>query len=161
MGKKRGAKNKYSTMVEPYLSDINSKIRQGVTESEIAKSLGISVASLNNYKNEHEELREALSRNKGVDVLQSLVNSGIKAANGYFVEEESTTYGTDEDGNVVVKGVTKTRKWIPANPILHKFYVLNFGKEEGLVNDPLEYEMRKAKQEFDQQIESKKNWDLE
>lgn len=157
---KRGAKNKYDSLVKPYLEDINKKIREGITESEIAKALGISVATLNNYKSDHEELREALSKNKGADVLQELINSGIKAANGYWVEEETTSYGTDENGNVIVKGVVKSKKWIPANPVLHKFYVLNYGKSEGLVNDPLEYELKKAKAEFEEKLAEKKNWDI-
>lgn len=155
-----GRKNKYDTNVKPYLEDINKKIRQGITESEIAKALGISVATLNNYKLEHQELRDALSKNKGADVLQELVNEGIKAAKGYWVEEETTTYGRDEDGNVVVKGVVKSKKWIPANPVLHKFYALNFGKAEGLVNDPLEYDLRKAKAEFEEEQAKLKNWDI-
>lgn len=155
-----GRKNKYEEMVKPYLEDINKKIREGVTESEIARALGISVASLNNYKQSHQELREALSRNKGADVLQDLVNEGIKASKGYWVEEESTTYGRDEDGQVVVKSKTINKKWIPANPVLHKFYALNFGQAEGLVNDPLEYELKKAKQKFDEEQAKLKNWEF-
>ena len=155
-----GRKNKYETNVKPYLDDINKKIREGITESAIAKALGISVATLNNYKLEHPELRDALSRNKGADILQELVNEGIKAAKGYWVEEETTTYGRDEDGNVVVKGVVKSKKWIPANPVLHKFYALNFGKSEGLVNDPLEYELKKAKAEFEEEQAKIKNWEF-
>lgn len=157
---KSGRKNKYDDLVKPYLKDINKKVREGITEAEISKALGISVATLNNYKLKHPELVEALTKNKGADVLQDLVNEGIKSAKGYWVEEETTTYGRDEDGNVVVKGVVKSKKWIPANPVLHKFYVLNFGKEQGLVNDPLEYELRKAKAEFEEEQAKAKNWDI-
>ncbi len=158
---KVGRKNKYNELVKPYLEEINKKVREGITEAEISKALGISVASLNNYKLQHPELQEALSKNKGADVLQDLVNEGIKASKGYWVIEETTTYGKDEEGNVVVKGVVKSKKWIPANPVLHKFYVLNFGKEQGLVNDPLEYELRKAKAEFDEEQAKAKNWDID
>lgn len=157
---KVGRKSKYETCVKPHLEEINKKIREGITESEIAKALGISVATLNNYKADHEELRKALSQNKGADVLQDLVNSGIKAATGYWVENETTTYGRDEDGNIVVKSVTKNKVWIPANPTLHKFYVLNYGKEQGLVNDPLEYELKKAKAEFEEEQAKLKNWEF-
>ena len=157
---KVGRKSKYDECVKPYLEEINKKIRQGITEAEIAKALGISVATLNNYKADHEELRKALSQNKGADVLQELVNDGVKAAKGYWVTEKTTTYGTDENGNVVVKSVTESKKWIPANPTLHKFYVLNFGKEQGLVNDPLEYELKKAKAEFEEEQAKLKNWEF-
>lgn len=161
MAAKSGRKSKYSELVKPYLEEINKKVREGITESEIAKALGISVATLNNYKLQYPELKEALSKNKGADVLQDLVNEGIKSAKGYWVEEETTTYGTDENGDVVIKAVVKSKKWIPANPVLHKFYVLNYGKEQGLVNDPLEFELKKKKQEFDEKLAEKKNWDVD
>lgn len=160
MAKKRGAKSKYEICVKPYLEEVNKKVREGITEAEIAKALGISVASLNNYRNQYEEFREALSKNKGADVLQSLVNAGIEAAIGGYKENEQTVYKIDEEGNPVITQVVKTKVWQPPNPTLHKFYVLNYGKEQGLVNDPLEYELKKKKQEFDEKLEQAKNWDI-
>lgn len=159
---KRGAKDKYKTLVEPYLDLIQEKVRQGVTEAEIAKSLSVSIASLNNYKQQHKELREALSKNKGADVLQSLVNAGIKAATGYYVENEQTVYTIDEEtGKPVVKQVIKNKVWQAPNQSLNKFYVQNFGKEQGLVDNPLEYELKKAKAEFDEKLAKAQNWDVE
>jgi len=160
VAKKRGAKSKYEICVKPYLEEVNKKVREGITEAEIAKALGISVASLNNYRNQYEEFREALSKNKGADVLQSLVNAGIEAAIGGYKENEQTVYKIDEEGNPVITQVVKTKVWQPPNPTLHKFYVLNYGKEQGLVNDPLEYELKKKKQEFDEKLEQAKNWDI-
>jgi len=157
---KRGAKNKYEQLVKPYLDLINAKIRQGVTEAEIAKALSISVASLNNYKQQHQELRDALSKNKGADVLQGLINAGVKAATGCYVENEQTVYGVDERGNPVIKQVVKNKIWQPPNAALNKFYVQNFGKEQGYTNDPLDYELKKQKAEFDQKIAEANNWDL-
>lgn len=155
-----GRKNKYENSVKPYLDEINKKIREGVTESEIAKSLGISVASLNNYRNQYPEFAEALSKNKGVDVLQDLVNAGIKAATGYYVEEETTTIVFDKDGNPK-KSKVVNKRWIPANATLNIFYVKNFGKDEGFVSDPLDYELKKAKQELDVEMAKTKNWDID
>lgn len=158
---KRGAKGKYEHQVKPYLDLIQTKVRQGITEAEIAKALGISIASLNNYKQQHKELREALSKNKGADVLQSLVNAGIKAATGYYAENEQIVYGRDENGNVVVQQVIKKKEWQAPNQSLNKFYVQNYGKEQGFTADPLEYELKKARAEFDEKIERAKNWDVE
>jgi hypothetical protein len=157
---KRGAKPKYERLVKPYLNIINEKIRQGVTEAEIAKALNISVASLNNYKLQHQELKDALSRNKGADVLQGLVNAGIKAATGYYAENEQTVYGVDERGNPVIKQVVKNKVWQPANPALNKFYVQNYGKDQGYTDNPLDYELKKQKAEFDKKIAEANNWDL-
>lgn len=156
---KRGAKSKYELQVKPYLDLIQTKVRQGVIEAEIAKALGVSVASLNNYKLKHEELREALSKNKGADVLQSLINAGIKAAVGFYAENEQTVYGVDDSGSPIIKQVVKTKTWQPANPSLNKFYVQNYGKEQGFSNDPLGDELKKQKAEFDRKLAEAENWD--
>lgn len=154
-----GRKSKYEQCVKPYLDDIADKIKHGVTEEEIAKSLGISVASLNNYKQQHPELKEALSKDKGAKVLKDLKNAGIQAAIGYYKENETTTIIIDKDGQPKkTKVITKT--WYPPNPTLNIFYVKNYGKEEGFVSDPLEYELKKAKQELEEEIAKSKNWDI-
>lgn len=157
---KRGAKSKYETLVKPYLTEINEKVRQGVTEAAIAKALGISVASLNNYRNQHPEFAEALSKDKGADVLQALLNAGIESAMGCYVTNEQTIYTIDEDGNRVAEKVIQNRVWQAPNPALNKFYVQNFGKEQGFTNDPLQHELKKRKQEFDEKLEKAKNWHL-
>lgn len=157
---KRGAKSKYEICVKPYLTQINEKVRQGVIESEIAKSLGISVASLNNYRNKYPEFAEALSKDKGADVLQSLINAGIEAAMGCYKENEQTIYEMDEDGNPVIVKVVVTKQWQPPNQSLNKFYVQNYGREQGFTADPLQLELKKRKQEFDEKLEKKKNWHL-
>jgi hypothetical protein len=157
---KRGAKSKYETLVKPYLTEINEKVRQGVTEAAIAKALGISVASLNNYRNKYPEFAEALSKDKGADVLQDLINAGIEAAKGGFKENEQTIYGIDDEGKPVIEKVIVTKQWQPPNATLNKFYVQNYGKEQGFSNDPLQHELKKAKQEFDLKLEEKKNWFL-
>ena len=157
---KRGAKNKYEQLVKPYLDLIQKKVRQGVIEAEIAKALNISVASLNNYKNQHAELREALNKNKGADVLQDIVNAGVKGSTGYYVNEETTTIVIGDDGKQRKQKVI-TKRWVPANATLNIFYAKNFGKNDGFVSDPLEYELKKAKQELDEAIAKSNNWDLD
>lgn len=158
---KRGAKSKYETLVKPYLTEINEKVRQGVTEAEIAKALGISVASLNNYKRIYPEFAEALSKDKGADVLQALINAGVEAAKGCYVENEQTIYTVDDEGNPVIERVIKHRVWQPPNATLNKFYVQNFGREQGFSSDPLQLELRRKKQEFDEALERAKNWHLD
>ena len=158
---KRGAKNKYETLVKPYLTDIEKKVREGVTEENIATALGICVASLNNYKNKYPELKEALSKDKGADELKALVNAGVEAAKGRYVENEQTIYTVDENGNPVLEKVIKNKVWQPPNPALNKFYVQNFGKEKGFSNDPLQLELKRQKQEFDEKLEKLKNWHLD
>ena len=156
---KAGAKSKYERLVKPYLTEINKKVREGVIEAEIAKALNISVATLNNYKNKYPELKEALCKDKGADVLQSLINAGIKAATGHFETDEITVISLDKKGQPSKRQKTTQKRYYPPNPVLNKFYVLNYGKEQGFVSDPLEYELKKAKQEFDEAVTRAENWD--
>ena len=158
---KRGAKSKYETLVKPRLKEINEKVRQGVTEEAIAKALGISVASLNNYRNKYPEFAEALSKDKGADVLQALINAGVKAAiGGYKLTTKKTIWGKDENGEPVIEKQEEYETEQPPNPALNKFYVMNFGKEQGYSNDPVQAELKRQKQEFEEKIEKAKNWHL-
>lgn len=157
---KRGAKSKYETLCQPYLKEINEKVRQGVTEAAIAQALGISVASLNNYRNKYPEFAEALSKDKGADVLQALLNAGIESAIGCYITNEQTVFIIDENGNRIPEKVIQNKVWQPPNPALNKFYVQNFGREQGFSNDPLQHELKKRKQEFDEKLEKAKNWHL-
>ena len=157
---KRGAKSKYERQVKPYLAEINKKVRQGITEAEIAKALGISVASLNNYRNQYNEFAEALSKDKGVDVLQDLINAGIEAAKGQVKTNKQTIYERDESGELKAVKIVENEVYIPPNPTLNQFYVKNFGKKEGYTSDPLDYELKAAKAKAEQDLLKAKNWDV-
>lgn len=158
---KRGAKSKYESLVRPYLNEIEKKVREGVTEAAIAEALNISVASLNNYRNKYPEFAAALSKDKGADELEALINAGVEAAKGCFKNNEQSIYEVDEDGNPVLVKVIVNKVWQPPNPALNKFYVKNFGKEREFSEDPLQHELKKQKQEFDEKIEKAKNWHLD
>lgn len=158
---KRGAKSKYDTLVLPYLDAINKKVREGVTEEQIAISLGISVASLNNYRNQYKEFAEALSKNKGADVLNDLINAGIEAAKGQIKTNKQTIYERDKNGELQAVRIIESEIYIPPNATLNQFYVKNFGKEQGFTADPLDYELKKAKAKAEQELLKAKNWDID
>lgn len=86
-------KSKYEEYVQDKLESIQGWARDGLSLQEIADNLGISLSSLCNYKNQHEELNDALK--KGVDEsLYTVENALFKAACGYyFVEDELTKSG--------------------------------------------------------------------
>ncbi len=168
MAKKVGAKGKYETLVKPYLAEINEKVKQGVTEAEIAKALKISVASLNNYRNQHEEFREALSKDKGADVLRDLVNAGIEGATGgtKIVKKPIKLCKKEYENGKLVSSteyveIVEEEIYIPPNASLNQFYVLNYGKKKGYARDPLDYDLKKDKHEFEKNLTKRKNWNLD
>lgn len=152
--KKTGRNSKYETHVKPFLKEIKKKTEEGVTEKAISQALHITEQSLRNYKAEHKELRDALDPLiKGKDKLKELVNSGIEAAHGYYKDIETTVYLTDENGEKTLKQQTVVRQWFPPNPILNKFYIKNFGKELGFVEEPLEYDLKKRKADTEEELD--------
>lgn len=154
----RGRKSKYDQVVKPRLAWINEQIRNGITEKAIAETLGITEQTLNNYKNKYPELVEALNNGKGADVLQKLINSGIEAACGQWITEETTVIQLDENGEPSKRQKTITKKYIPPNPSLNQYYTKFYGKEEGFTGDPLALEFKKAKLDFDKAVQSTKDW---
>lgn len=96
--------SKYETHVAPRLEEIKDWCRNGATDEEIAKRLGISIASFYNFKNQFLEFLEALKETKEI-VDAQVENALLKRALGY--EYKEVTKEIDEDGNKKIKTVTK------------------------------------------------------
>lgn len=82
----RGRRNRYEDKVKPYLEKIRRWRRDGLTEEQICNLLGVGVSTFARYKNDFEELREALKRGKE-DLIGELEDSLYKKAMGFEYEE--------------------------------------------------------------------------
>lgn len=78
--------SKYETHVAPRLEEIKDWCRNGATDEEIAKRLGISIASFYNFKNQFLEFLEALKETKEI-VDAQVENALLKRALGYEYKE--------------------------------------------------------------------------
>lgn len=115
IGSKRGRKGKYHTHVFPRLEEIGHWCREGLTEDEICKRLGVSVSSFNEYKNQYSELLEALKMNREIADYR-VENALYMRALGYEYDEE--TYEEfelarpyiKEDGTIVKTELRLTKK---------------------------------------------------
>lgn len=154
----RGRKCKYDELVKPRLGWINEQVRNGISEKSISEALGITEQTLNNYKNKYPELVKALNDGKGADILQRLINSGVEAACGQWVTEETITVQLDENGNPSKRQKTTVRKYIPPNQALNQYYTKHFGQEQGFTGDPLALEFKKAKLAFEKEVQGEKDW---
>lgn len=90
------AKSKWNEVKEKLVL-IEAWARDGLIEEQIAKNLGISVATLSNYKNEHLEFLEALKRGKEV-VDVEVENSLLKRARVTVTTEIVQNYYDKETG---------------------------------------------------------------
>ena len=95
------AKGKYEYWITPEgLLKIEGWARDGLTDEQIAKNMGVSVSTLNNWKNKYVEILESLKRGK--EVVDRLVeNALLKRALGFSYTE--ITY----EGGVETKRVVK------------------------------------------------------
>ena len=104
---KRGRKSKYDTHVKPYLNRIPKWRRNGMTEAQIAKKLGIAMSSFSLYKLKHSEFSEVLKNSKE-ELIENLEDSLFRRAMGYSYEE--TKIEKESDGRAKI---TKTTKELP------------------------------------------------
>lgn len=100
------AKSKYQTHVFPKLFLVENWAKDGLTDEEIAKRLGIATSTFYEYKLNYPEFSESLKRGKEVvdyEVEQSL----LKRALGYTYVE--ITREPDSEGVMrITKETTKT-----------------------------------------------------
>ncbi len=96
------AKTKYETVVLPNLKLIERWKRNGASEEEIAKRLGIAYSTFNLYKSQKSELSEVLK--KGAEIVDTEVeNALLKRALGYDYDE--TTKERNDSGELIVTKV--------------------------------------------------------
>lgn len=98
------AKGKYTDWITPEgLLKIEGWARDGLTDEQIAKNIGISRSTLNVWKDRYSDISDALK--KGKDVIDRQVeNALLKRALGYEYEEVKEKF---EDGVITERTVTK------------------------------------------------------
>lgn len=94
---KRGRKSKSDFILES-MEQIKEWTKYGTLEKDIAENLGISVSTLEKYKNEIPELKEAL-KNGRKNLVFELKNALVKKAMGYDYEEKKQYITEDDNGN--------------------------------------------------------------
>lgn len=95
------AKGKYEEWLTPDgLIKLEGWARKGLTDEQIAKNMGIATSTLYAWKNEYEEISEALKRGKEVIDFE-VENALLKRALGYKYDE--VTY----ENGIETKRVTK------------------------------------------------------
>lgn len=119
------SKEKYETHVKPRLLEVAMWCRNGYTEKEIAKNLGVPYSSFREYKKKYSALLGTLAETK------SFYNAQIEAALrkrvlGYSYKEETTERVYDELKGEHYMAVTKVvTKEIPPDVAAIKFTAIN------------------------------------
>ena len=113
------AKSKWETHVKDKLILVEGWARDGLTDEQIAKNLGIGIRTFYEYKEKYPQFSQSLKRGKEV-VDTEVENALLKRALGYTYDEE--TYEELSDGTSKSKVVTKH---IPGDTTAQIFWLKN------------------------------------
>ena len=101
------ANGKYQQWLEPEgLTLIEGWARDGLTDEQLSKNMGIGTTTLYRWKEEYREIREALKRGKEVVDIQ-VENALLKRALGYEYTEETRELVKDKETGEYSLSVTK------------------------------------------------------
>ena len=114
--------------------------RQGLFDEQIAKNMGISEATLYNYKNKHPQIKEALRKGKEVVDIE-VENAMFKRAIGYTITINEQK--VDKDGFV---HDLKRDVHIPGDVTAQIFWLKNRRRQQW--RDKIEYEKTQGVQKI-------------
>lgn len=141
-----GRKGRYETHVQPFLPQI-AEWYGLLNEGQIAKKLGISVASFENYKKEHQELRDCLKHGRE-NLIEELKKTLKKKAMG-FSYEETKTY-IKEEGGKSVNIIEKYKRY--AQPDTGAIHLLLKNLDDDWRNDDkVSVDLKRKKMELEKQ----------
>lgn len=141
---------KYETHVEPYLDDIKEYCTY-MTEEQIAKTLGVSVAAWCKYKLQYKELIDALKKGRA-DLVKQLRSTLIQKAKGFKYEERKTVV---EKGQVVREEIYQ-RSALPDVAALN--LLLKNYDSDNWANDPQALKLREKELELRKEQMEDKDW---
>lgn len=117
------ARGKYQEWLEPDgLTLMEAWARDGLTEEQIAKNMGVVSSTLRVWKNKYSAISAALKRGKEVVDIE-VENALLKRALGYTYTEEKIEV-SKEGGRKAIKTV-QTVKHIPADTTAQIFWLKN------------------------------------
>ena len=130
------AKSRWEEVKEKLML-VEAWARDGLTEDQIAKNLGVSMSTLSKYKVEHSEVVEALKRGKEV-VDFEVENCLFKRATGYSYEEV-TSEAKNVDGILVMVETKRVKKEVPPDVTAQIFWLKNRKPKEWRDKQDIEY----------------------
>ena len=147
------AKGKYQNWLTPEgLLKIEGWARDGLTDEQIAHNIGITAATLYNWKRDHVEIFESLKKGKEV-VDRQVENALLKRALGYSYIE--TTKENDDCGELVI---TKTvEKEVVPDTTAQIFWLKNRKREVWTdkqsieISKPIDESIKEMEDYFEQQ----------
>jgi transcriptional regulator with XRE-family HTH domain len=123
--KRRGSKAKYEYwLTNEGLMRIEAWCRDGLVDEQIAKNIGISRSTLNEWKNKYSVISDTLKKVKEVVDIE-VENALLKRAKGYLFDEVKEEYETSEQGGQKLIKRTIVTKEVVADTTAQIFWLKN------------------------------------
>lgn len=146
------AKSKWPQVKDKLLL-IEKWCRDGLSEEQISKNLGIGKTTLNDYKIRYPEFMNALKKGKEVFITE-VENALAKRALGFEYNEEKTYIKHNDDGTVT-RYQEVTTKYYPPDVAACSLLLKN--KDRGNWSDnPMKLQLEREMAEFKKEIERMK-----
>lgn len=151
------ARSKWDTNVKDKLILVEGWARNGLTEQQIAKNLGVAYSTFRDYKSKYPALSAVLK--KGREVIDFEVEGAlIKRALGYSYIEETKELVEDEmTGSAELKVVKTVTKQVAPDVTAQIFWLKN-RKPEEWKNDPHKVKIDREILELRQKELELKEW---
>lgn len=151
------ARSKWDTNVKDKLVLVEGWARNGLTEQQIAKNLGVAYSTFRDYKTKYPALSAVLK--KGREVIDFEVEGAlIKRALGYTYVEETKEIIEDEfTGSAELKVVKSVTKHVAPDVTAQIFWLKN-RKPEEWKNDPHKVKIDKELLKLRQKELELKEW---
>lgn len=122
------ANAKYKEWLEPDgLLQIKGWARDGLTDAEIAKNMGIGTSSLYSWFKAHKEILDAIKEGRKPKTIETEDTFYEKKLKGYFVEEEvmEKTVQRDASGEIIstIEHKRVNKRYIPPDTTAMIFYL--------------------------------------
>jgi len=147
------AKNKWP-QIQSRLLLVEKWARDGLTEEQICKNLGISRTTFYEYKNKYPDILNALKKGKEVHITE-VENALIKRALG-FTYEETETYIKDIAGSKT-QMIKKVTKYCPPDVGACAIILKNKDKDH-YSDNPGMLELKRKMLELQKKAQEKEEW---
>ena len=120
------AKGKYATWLEPdNLTRLEAWARDGLTDEQIAKNIGVNVRTLYAWQNDYPQISQALKRGKDVVDIQ-VENALLRRALGYSYNETTKELELDPlTGEKTLKTTKVVTKQVAPDTTAQIFWLKN------------------------------------
>lgn len=150
-----GRPSKYNTHIKPYLNEIKEWKKNGATDEQICKSLGVSMSVFYDAKAKYSEFSDIFKISRE-SLKQELIGELIRLAKKHTLTTKKVY--TKKEGENSVTYTEITEKEVDASVTAINLWMKN--NDENWADDPKSIELRKQELELKKMIAEANNFDF-